>query len=156
MDIDLWARSLAGQIQAHIEDDGTVLPQYLDLAELAGDERIRYLMHLVLDDAVRHQRILQEMVNWLRAESESRPVAGPRVPDHSGNATSARTRGQAIALAGEVLAAERSHERELRTLRQQVETVEDTAWWAVLLATMETDTRKHIALLEYIRRTLAR
>lgn len=156
MDVEVWARGLAAELQEHLADDREVLGRYSELVRSSSDERIRYLVHLILDDAVRHQRMLQEMVNWLRAESEPRDVSGPRVPDHEAAAPEAHEVRGAIALAGEVLDAERSHERRMRELRQRVESVEDTAWWGMLLTTMELDTKKHVRTLEYIRRSLAR
>lgn len=156
MDIEVWARRLATELQEHLDEDRDVLGRYSELVRTTSDERIRYLVHLILDDAVRHQRMLQEMVNWLRAESETREVSGPRVPDHDATSTEASEARSAIALAGEVLDAERGHERRMRELRHRVEAVADTAWWGMLLTTMELDTKKHVRMLEYIRRTMAR
>lgn len=156
VDVEVWARSVATELQEHLDDDREVLGRYGELVRATTDERIRYLVHLILDDAVRHQRMLQEMVNWLRAESEPRAVSGPRVPDHDAVPPDVPGLRTAIALAGEVLDAERGHERRMRELRQRVESVEDTAWWGMLLTSMELDTKKHVRMLEYIRRTLAR
>ena len=155
MDVEVWARTLATELQEHLADDREVLSRYSDLVRTTSDERIRYLVHLILDDAVRHQRMLQEMVNWLRAESESRTVSGPRVPDHEAVPNGAQAVRDSIALAGEVLDAERGHERRMRELRHRVESVRDTAWWGVLLLSMELDTRKHVRMLEHIRSSLA-
>ena len=156
MDVETWARKLATELQEHLDEDRDVLGRYSELVRTTSDERIRYLVHLILDDAVRHQRMLQEMVNWLRAESETREVTGPRMPNHDAALVHAQEARGEIALAGEVLAAERGHERRMRELRHRVEAVADTAWWGMLLTTMELDTRKHVRMLEYIRRTLAR
>lgn len=153
MDLETWARSVAEHVTHHMDTERDVLTRYGELANDIPDERLRYLIHLILDDEVRHHRVFAEMVNWLRASTEFRPLQGPRVPSDV-----VRLEGEGLrelrARTSELLAFEREDLDELKDLRREVTRVEDTAWWAALVDTMEHDTRKHIQLLEYIEQQL--
>jgi hypothetical protein len=50
------------------------------------------------------------------------------------------------------LAAERADDKELARLKKMIKDVRNYTLWDVLLDVMELDTRKHIALLEFIER----
>ena len=155
MDLDAWARSVADHVTQHMDAERDVLTRYGRLAEELPDERLRYLIHLVLDDEVRHHRLFAEMVTWLRASTEQRPLTDPRVPSDV-----VRLEGEGLGelreRTEELLAFEREDLDDLKDLRREVARVEDTAWWTALVDTMEHDTRKHIQLLEFIQRELGR
>jgi hypothetical protein len=153
VDLEAWARSVADHVTHHMDTEREVLTRYGELANDTPDERLRYLIHLILDDEVRHHRLFAEMVNWLRASTEYRPLEGPRVPSDV-----TRLEGEGLlelrARTQELLAFERDDLDDLKELRREVTKVEDTAWWGALVDTMEHDTRKHIQLLEFIERQL--
>lgn len=153
MDLEIWARSLADHLQHHMDSERGVLIEYEKLAQEIPDERVAYLLRLIVDDERRHHRLFEEMVTWLRAQTESRPLGGPMVPSHRA-AISSDERERLRHRTEELLAFEREDMRELRELNEVVEQVEDTAWWTALIETMEHDTRKHIALVEFIRSSL--
>lgn len=147
LDIDAWARQLAGHLQEHMDTEREVLRSYGHLAEESTNDHVRYLINLILDDEVRHHRLFSEMIAWLRAESESRNPIGPTVP----SARAILDDPGLVAKTDELLQIEREDARELAELKEQVADVDDTRWWTVLIETMELDTNKHIRLLEYIR-----
>lgn len=149
MDLDVWARSIIGHVEHHMDTERDVLTQYGELANDTSDERLRYLIHLILDDEVRHHRLLAEMANWLRAATEHRPLDGPQVPSFTPSGEGEQTEALRARTA-ELLGLEHEDLEELRDLRRQVTQVEDTSWWSVLVDSMEFDTRKHIKLLEFI------
>lgn len=153
MDLDAWARRVADHVTEHMDTERDVLTRYGQLAEGTPDERLRYLIQLILDDEVRHHRLFAEMVNWLRAATEHRPLVGPRMPSDVVRLEGDGMR-ELLDQTEELLAFEREDLDELRELRREVEKVEDTAWWGALVATMEHDTRKHLQLLEFIQREL--
>ena len=155
MDLDLWARSIVEHVEHHMDTEREVLTRYGELANDTTDERIRYLIHLILDDEVRHHRLFTEMANWLRAATEHRPMTGPRVPSFLSR-TDGDSSEELLARTKQLLAFEREDLDELRDLRREITKVEDTAWWSALLDTMAHDTRKHIQLLEFIQRELDR
>lgn len=153
MDLDAWAMGIVDHVERHMDTERDVLTQYRELAEDTSDERLRYLVHLILDDEVRHHRLLDEMANWLRAAAEHRPLSGPQVPSFTPGGDGEDTDGLRARTA-ELLGIEHQDLEELRDLRRQVTRVEDTSWWSALVETMEFDTRKHIRLLEFIQREL--
>lgn len=153
MDLDAWARSIVEHVEHHMETERDVLAQYGELANDTSDERVRYLVHLIVDDEVRHHRLLSEMANWLRAATEHRPLSGPRMPSFTRRGDGEDTAGLAARTA-DLLALEREDLEELKELRREVTRVEDTAWWSTLVDSMEFDTRKHIRLLEFVQREL--
>lgn len=154
MDVDVWARSLADHLQWHMDSERGVLIEYEKLASEVDDERIAYLLRLIVEDERRHHRLFEEMVNWLRAETESRALTGPRIPTHHPQPVADADRQRLRERTDELLTFEREDMDELKDLHEVVEQVEDIAWWTVLIETMEHDTRKHIALVEFIRSTL--
>jgi rubrerythrin len=143
-----WARALAKHLTWHMDTEREVLREYGRFAEEVTDERLRYLINLVLDDEVRHHRVFSELVNWLRAETETREVPGPRVPD---DMPTHEDREAILAKTKHLLEVEHEDARELKALRRDIDKIEDTAWWTILIEAMELDTRKHIKILEYIR-----
>ena len=149
VDVVRWARALAKHLTWHMDTEREVLREYGRLAEETTDEHIRYLINLILDDEVRHHRLFQEMVNWLRAETESREVVGPRLPAHQ--SMGAEERDRLRSKTDELLRFEREDAKELRELKGDIDTVKDTAWWSILIESMELDTRKHVRILEFIR-----
>lgn len=153
MDLHVWARSIVEHVEHHMDTERDVLTQYGEMANDTSDERVRYLVHLILDDEVRHHRLLTEMANWLRAATEHRPLSGPRMPSFIPRGGDENTAALAARTA-ELLALEREDLEELKDLRREVTRVEDTAWWSALVDSMELDTRKHIRLLEFIQREL--
>jgi erythromycin esterase-like protein len=92
--------------------------------------------------------VFTELVNWLRAETETREVPGPRVPD---DMPTHEDRGAILAKTKHLLEVEREDAKELKALRREIDKVEDTAWWDILIEAMELDTKKHIKILEFIR-----
>jgi hypothetical protein len=151
-DLNIWATELADYLTEHLHSDNQTLHAYTHLSQKAKDERVCYLLNLILDDAVRHNRLFHEMVNWLRAESEPRDVPGIRLPGTGGYPQeSHEVAGQVKAL----LEDEARHARELRRFKRQVDDVEDTKWWTILIEMVELDTKKHIRVLEEIRDYLA-
>lgn len=154
MDIETWARSLADHLQRHMDSERGVLIEYEQLGTEVSDERVAYLLRLIVADERRHHQMFEEMVNWLWAETESRPVSGPRIPTHRPRPLDDDQRQRLRQRTDDLLAFEREDMGELEELHDVVKAVEDTAWWSAVVEAMEHDTRKHIALVEFIRSTL--
>ena len=144
-DLTAWAETLIQTLQGHMDNEREALTQYGELADSAPDNHVRFLMKLILDDEVRHHTLFAEMVNHLRAEIEHTAPSGlPNVR---------RTEHREVLLAQTKALLELEHDdvKELQALRKEISKVEDTAWWAVLIDAMETDNRKHIRMLEFVR-----
>jgi rubrerythrin len=145
MDVNVWAQRLITSLQEHMDTERDALTKYGELAESAPDEHVRFIVRLILDDEIRHHRLFAEMVAQLRAEMEQRGEPGlPELrPSADSDALAQQTK--------ELLAIERDDIKELRQLRKELKKVADTAWWSVLVDVMESDNRKHIRLLEFLR-----
>ena len=145
MDVTVWAQELVDQIRWHMDSERDVLTRYGELAAEAPDEHVRFLMNLILQDEIRHHQLFAEMADRLRSEIEQRGDTGLPELTHSGHADLLKQQ------TAELLAVEREDIKELKRLRKELRKVADTEWWAVLVDVMESDNRKHIRLLEFIR-----
>ena len=100
-----------------------------------------------MEDERRHHRLFGEWRNALRASAEMRQVP-PQVP----YLAKTNQPDDVVATVRTFLGAERADAKDLRRLRKMVKDVREHTLWDVLLDVMELDTRKHIALLEFIER----
>ena len=154
MDIDVWAQDLAHYLQEHMDTEREALRAYAHLAEETRSEQIRFLINMILDDEVRHHRIFQDMVNWIRAEHSQRDDV--ESPMGRSSSTVGDEREHLLEMTEQLLELEREDETELRELEKMVTEVADTAWWSALVDSMRHDTRKHIMLLEAVVRLAER
>lgn len=150
VDIDVWAQQLAHYLQEHMDTEREALREYAHLAEETKSDQVRFLINMILDDEVRHHRIFQDMVNWIRAEHSQRSDIESRIG--FGASSSGDEREHLLEMTERMLRLEREDETELRELDKIVVEVADTAWWSALVDSMRHDTRKHIMLLEAVKR----
>jgi rubrerythrin len=150
VDIDLWAQQLTHYLQDHMDTEREALRSYAHLAEETQSDRVRFLIQMVIDDEVRHHRLFQDMVHWLRAEHSGRPDMETRIGPDAGLGVG-EEREHLLELTERLLEMERDDERELKELGKIVTEVADTAWWITLVEAMRLDTRKHIMLMEAIK-----
>lgn len=148
VDIDVWAQQLAHYLQHHMDTEREALRSYAHLAEETQSDQVRFLINMILDDEVRHHRIFQDMVNWIRAEHAQRDDIESRIGD---TVTVGEEREHLIELTDQLLELEREDAEELKELEKMVTEVADTAWWSALVDAMRFDTRKHIMLLEAVK-----
>jgi rubrerythrin len=149
VDVSVWAQELLDYLGDHMDKEREALRRYGALAADEPDDRIRYLLQMILEDEVRHHQLFAEIVNALRSELEQREQS-PRVPSGRG----VRRNGDHEALLKEteaLLELEKDDVRVLRRLDRQLRAVADTSWWAVLLEVMVLDTKKHVRILETVR-----
>ncbi|MGH8926431.1 MAG: hypothetical protein ACRDWA_17670 [Acidimicrobiia bacterium] len=150
MDIDLWAQQLTHYLQEHMDTEREALRSYAHLAEETRSDRVRFLIQMVIDDEVRHHRLFQDMVHWMRSEHSGRDDIETRIGKDAAVGVGDE-REHLVELTEKLLDLERDDERELKELQKIVTEVEDTAWWSSLVEAMRLDTRKHIMLMEAIK-----
>ncbi|MGH8927068.1 MAG: hypothetical protein ACRDWH_01860 [Acidimicrobiia bacterium] len=150
VDIDLWAQKLTHYLQEHMDTEREALRSYAHLAEETKSDRVRFLINMVIDDEVRHHRLFQDMVHWMRAEHSQRDDIETRI-GRSPAVGVGEERDHLIQMTEQLLEMEQDDERELKELQKIVTEVEDTAWWSTLVESMRLDTRKHIMLIEAIK-----
>jgi rubrerythrin len=137
--VELWTL-----LRTHGQRESHALDAYAALVSASGDEGVRYLSRLILDDEERHHHMVAEMANRLTSELNEVELQ-PAVP--------AAVHGDAALLqkVRELLDLEQDDARELHRLRRQLRH-EPTASLLPLLAELILhDTEKHIAILKFIR-----
>jgi rubrerythrin len=142
--VSLWAQELAAHLDEHMDNEREALRAYGELAGKA-DARVRLLINQILDDEVRHHQQFAELRDSLRAEVEGRRRDGRAASPTRGDIDGLLAQTDAL------LALEKADLKELKRLAKSLRQVEDTAWRAVIVESMELDTRKHVRLLEGIR-----
>ena len=117
-----------------------------------GPEHVRYLVDLILADESRHHQTFRELVNRVRSDIDWRDY-GPKVPYldkiRDDPATFVETTERFLAF-------ERDDLRALKKLRKELKPVRNTTLFSLLVELMEFDTLKHIAILEFMRRSTER
>jgi rubrerythrin len=143
--LSVWAQDLVAHLDDHMDTEREALRAYRDLAEKASDERVVLLVRQILDDEIRHHQQFADLRDALLIE-----MRGGRRSDGR------RTRNTEALLdkTEELLELEKGDIRQLRGLAREFRKVEDTKWRALLVESMELDTRKHIKLLEGVRELL--
>jgi len=143
-----WDEQLLAHFDEHVSGELDLLEGYLAIRD-TGPEHVRYLIDMILDDEARHHRTFKELVNRLRSDIDFRDY-GPKVPYLKRDPETS----QALVAATErFLAFERADGKSLRQLKKELRPVRDTTLFSLLIELMELDTKKHIAILEFIRRS---
>ncbi|HJU50725.1 MAG TPA: hypothetical protein VJ815_00190 [Acidimicrobiia bacterium] len=151
VDIDLWAQQLTHYLQEHMDTEREALRSYAHLAEETKSDRVRFLIQMVIDDEVRHHRLFQDMIHWMRSEHSGRDDIESRIGS-TASVGVGDEREHLVELTDRLLEMEQDDERELKELEKIVTEVADTAWWSSLVEAMRLDTRKHIMLMEAIKK----
>jgi rubrerythrin len=145
VDLSVWSQELINYLTAHMDSEREVLRSYAALAENTEPGHVRYLIELILADEVRHHQLFGEMINALRAEMDQRDIS-PRLPDARPGAISE----ELLAETRRLLKLEKHDGQDLKRLRRELDKVDDTRWWSVLVDMMSLDTKKHVLLLQFI------
>jgi len=143
-----WDEQLLAHFDEHVEGELGLLEAYMELRD-QGPEYVRYLVDMILSDEARHHQTFQELVNRLRSDIDFRDYE-PKVPYLARNASDSKALAEATE---RFLAFEREDEKSLRHLAKELRPVRDTTLFSLLVELMELDTKKHMAILEFIRRT---
>jgi rubrerythrin len=139
-----WAQELAGHLDEHMDNEREALRAYREMS-VRADENVALLVTQILDDEIRHHQQFAELRDSLRAEVEGRGPNGRVTTMKPADVTALLAQTETL------LELERNDLKELRKLAKTLRQVEDTAWRAVIIESMELDTRKHVRLLEGVR-----
>lgn len=138
-----WEGDVLAELSSHVEAEREVLAEYARAAETVEEPDVRYLIRLILDDEVRHHRLLEEIARSLHSAADWQEHT-PRVPDRGSQPLSEDVRR----LTARFLAVEREDRRSLRALRHRLRPVQDTTLWPLLVDLMALDTEKHLRILK--------
>ena len=143
----VWEQDLYDHLVSHVDNERSLLEAYNAASSESGSPAFQYLVGLILEDEIRHHRRFQELASTLRTDAEfhHEDPAIPRIgswgPDPH----------KIIELTEQLLRQERADAKELRRLTKELKDLKDTTLWALLVRLMETDTEKHIQILEFVK-----
>jgi len=142
-----YDEQLLEHFNEHVQGELGLLEAYLELRD-QGPEHVRYLVDLILNDEARHHQTFLELVNRVRSDIDYRDYE-PRVPFLQKGSD---VKGL-VEATDRFLAFEREDRKSLRRLEKELRPVQNTTLFWLLVKLMELDTEKHIAILEFIRRS---
>lgn len=142
-----WEQQLFSHLVGHERDEQEIIACYRDACLTTDSEAFSYLIRLILEDEDRHHRFTTEIANALRADVELSDT-GPRVPMLK--AWKPVDPG-VVEATEEFLRLERDDAKHLRDLARELRDTRDTALWHLLVTLMQSDTEKHIHILEFLR-----
>jgi hypothetical protein len=144
----VWEEELYDHLTSHVGNEQEMLAEYQQAADTSDSAAFRYLASLIVDDEIRHHRVLEELASAIRTDAELRPEE-PAIPrlDHWGSDPQ-----RVVELTERLLEHERADAKDLERLMRQLKDVRDTTMWGLLVKMLEIDTAKHIEILEFVRR----
>ncbi len=144
-----WARDLYVHLTSHVETERGLLEEYRSAAEASSSKAFAYLVNLLIEDEMRHHRILSELADSLETMSLRPGAPDPQVPYLDFN----RTDKEAVLdLTETLLKREQQDAVELKRLQHELRDVKDTTLWGLLVDLMERDTQKHVAILRFVKK----
>jgi hypothetical protein len=151
--VSLWERDLYAHLTSHVNAERGLLEGYSAAAAESPSKALRYLVNLLIEDEKRHHRMFMEIADSLKTEAL---LSGkdPIVPYIDFNR--ADNHNAVIDLTTQLLYKEQQDALELRRLQRELHSVKDTSLWSLLVDLMERDTKKHIAILRFVKKHAGR
>ena len=147
------AEKLVDLVSQHVNAERKSIRRYEALAtDTALGSDIRFLISLIIADEVRHHGYLQALTGALKREVELQTVEGS-LPTMTWRMDPGK-RNECLTATEELLAIERSDLRELRQLRRELRPFSDATLWDIVVSCMESDTQKHLEILDFLKRHL--
>ena len=146
----VWEQELYDYVASHIGQEQAIVEEYRALAESGSSVAFRYLAGLILDDEVRHHRLMRDLAESIKASAELTGASEP-IPDLRDIGSEGE---QALALTERFVQIERDDLEYLQRLAKTLKPVRDTTLWSLVVELMEDDTRKHIRILRFIEERL--
>lgn len=136
---------LLSVLSTHGERERDALDTYRELVAQADDEGVRYLGNLIIEDEERHHEMISEMLNSIRSFVEDVAIE-PRIPS-----SVYRVSDDLLSVAERLLDFEKGDLAELEALKEDLRDDGSYPLLELLVDLIVGDTRKHIAVLEFIR-----
>ncbi len=138
-------------LDRHGREEAKLLDRYQRFVEEAESPAARYLVQIILDDELRHHRVLEDLANTI-AWGWTKGVPEEVVPVFPQDGEDGALRAETRALLEHELR-DRAH---LRRLRRRLRSYGEAPLWGMLVDLMRSDTEKHIDILRFILRTTSR
>ena len=144
-----WEASLLEHVSAHLEEEGKLLARYRDLSERADAEYVGYLVGLILEDELRHHRLLSGLANALRERVEWKggQASVPEVNNVSNPV-------KLLVATDRLLEQEQDDAKDLKRLSDELRDLRGMSVWPIVLELMEHDNERHQAILRFLKRQL--
>lgn len=147
-------RSEVEQLLTRIEADEATeaegMEVYKRAAEASRDAGVRFLMNLIMEDEERHSRLLQAMAHDIRHSLDWSQDKAEMPSIHPASNEAVELGHQA----DRFLAVEQENLKDLKGLRHAVKDLEE-GMLDLIVGTMEDDTKKHIEILQFIRKRVS-
>ncbi len=143
----VWEQEIYDHLTSHVEAERGILESYQEAARRSESAAFQYLVALIVEDEIRHHKRFSELAQALRSDAElsADPPVVPRLDWYKADQKLIRELTDAL------IARERTDAKELERLRRELKDVKDTTMWVLLVRLMETDTAKHLEILNFIR-----
>ena len=141
-------RALIEHLETHAEHEAEVLRTYGELAATSSDDYVRYLARVILDDEQHHHELLAEMLDRVRSDANCLHTE-PNIPF----VRTSKDRDALRDATSRLMRAEREDLRMARTLKRRLRPQRKTSLLWIMTEVLELDTRKHLRLLAFLRRT---
>jgi rubrerythrin len=138
-------KRLFEHIADHIESEAGMLELYQTLAE-SEHPFVRYMAELIAEDEARHHRLFEQWLEAMESGADWAEIASG-LPTIDVGPTSAKT----LALLDSLIDFEKDDLRETKKLRKAISTIPDTNLWDIIVRLVMADTKKHLAMLKFIR-----
>jgi rubrerythrin len=144
----VWERDLYNHLATHIENESSLLQDYVAAAEKTDSKAFAYLVNLLVDDERRHHSTFAALASSLKTEAE----LGGEEPEIPYLDLDRADRAEVRELSERLMQREREDAAELKRLHGQLKDVRNTSLWDLLVSTMRRDTDKHIEILDFVLR----
>ncbi len=140
-------QKLFTHLTEHVKNERDVLKAYVAAAEATESKAFAYVVKILIEDERHHHLLLQAMADSLKHDAEFRP-GDPEIPwldFHRVDRAAVRD------LTNQLIDREQADLRELKQLQKSVSEIKDATLWSLLIDLMQSDTKKHIAMLRFVR-----
>ena len=139
-------QKLFAHLTDHVRNEREVLTAYVAAAEATESKAFAYVVKILIEDERHHHILLQAMAESLKHDAEFRP-GDPTIPwmdFHRLDRAAVRD------LTDQLVDREQADLRELKKLQKNVSEIKDRTLWTLLIDLMQSDTKKHIAMLRFV------
>jgi len=141
-------RKLHAHLTSHVQAERGLLEQYSAIAERTQSKAFRYLVNLLIEDEIRHHRILSDLADSL----EDQALRGGLKSTIPYMDFDRADRAGVIEATGQLMDRENEDARELKRLQRELRDMKDFTLWSLLVELMQRDNQKHIAILRFVRK----
>lgn len=136
-----WVR-ITHALESHVREETRFLEAYETLCEAVEDPGTRFLIDLILEDERRHHELFGRLAASARGDGGRPSIVSPDPSPEEAR--------RILEPTARFLEAEHEDREELRKLAKELRGSADSLWH-LLIELMDLDTRKHVAILEYLK-----